>query len=683
MSSRISSGLCSQADRSAQFAFGICTRLKRLSRRGGIVVTCLVMVPVLSIGLGWSLALGQEPTQVEPTESEEQSQSPAQGEDGASDVEQNGQGQTDELGETGEEGPPGLDGMDETNGPPSVQPGVDTVVPSAGLPAPVGWSAQATTPSLPSAFPWLEHNGYFRFRPYYYHNLDLGTYRSDVVGTWTSGQAPPLSDNPVNADQIPDEDRQEGVYGADIRFRYQPSLHLTESIKVVGLLDVFDNYTLGSNPDAQFFRLDTPVQALAGGAAPLDYGSTANWSALRVKAAYVDWSTPVGLFQVGRVPDGWGLGVVHNGGDCLDCDFGDFKDRVSLTVPLLGFYAGVAVDLVSSGLTNNVFSQPYGRPRDLSGLDNVLEYNLMVMKAPLSTADQEQRRIRLEVDRRKVWEGGVRLSYRQQDYTSQYPLGDDTSLADAQAQVPWQGPQMWDNFQLLPIDFWMLTPDVWGRVEWQPKPGRHFKIELEAAARFGSIGAYQSEPNLDSVEVDIMGFGGVARGTFRNNKLKGGIEFGAASGGDPHDFGVYDTPALPATSGGGTDVNTFFFDRDYRVDLLLFNQVIGTVTNAIYAKPGIGYDFIQNSRDVVGVRGDVIMSMAWEPEQTPGDARLLGLEADVGLHWVRDNSITTMIKYGILVPFDGLDLPAGASGYPDGIDASLAHTVQGWMVLGF
>ena len=35
-----------------------------------------------------------------------------------------------------------------------------------------------------------------------------------------------------------------------------------------------------------------------------------------------------GLIAAGRMPNHWGLGILANSGDCIDCDFGDSVDRL-------------------------------------------------------------------------------------------------------------------------------------------------------------------------------------------------------------------------------------------------------------------------------------------------------------------------------------------------------------------
>ena len=49
------------------------------------------------------------------------------------------------------------------------------------------------------------------------------------------------------------------------------------------------------------------------------------------------WENDLARFDFGRMRHHWGLGLMANGGACLDCDFGDAVDRVQVTTQLLTF----------------------------------------------------------------------------------------------------------------------------------------------------------------------------------------------------------------------------------------------------------------------------------------------------------------------------------------------------------
>ena len=60
----------------------------------------------------------------------------------------------------------------------------------------------------------------------------------------------------------------------------------------------------------------------------------------------------------GRMGYHWGLGILHNGGNCLDCDYGDTYDRVAFAAGFSGHgfkfapvVGEVLADLAESGRT--------------------------------------------------------------------------------------------------------------------------------------------------------------------------------------------------------------------------------------------------------------------------------------------------------------------------------------------
>ena len=65
-------------------------------------------------------------------------------------------------------------------------------------------------------------------------------------------------------------------------------------------------------------------------------------------------STPVGILRFGRMGSHWGLGMLRNDGNCLDCDFGDTVDRVQfVTEPFAGFYVTPMIDFNAEGVSSD------------------------------------------------------------------------------------------------------------------------------------------------------------------------------------------------------------------------------------------------------------------------------------------------------------------------------------------
>jgi uncharacterized protein (TIGR04551 family) len=156
--------------------------------------------------------------------------------------------------------------------------------------------------------------------------------------------------------------------------------------------------------------------------------------------------------------------------------------------------------------------------------------------------------------------------------------------------------------------------------------------------------------------------GGIAlesRYGFLQNRLQVGVDTGWASGDPTPGFGVRPglnkNPLRGAADGqqfaDDGAISNFAFDRDYHVDLLLFREVIGTVTDALYLKPHVAYYFTDN----FGLRGDVLGAMSNFARSTPGNSHFLGLELDASVFFKTEDGFIFNLQYGYLFPFDGLN----------------------------
>ena len=110
-------------------------------------------------------------------------------------------------------------------------------------------------------------------------------------------------------------------------------------VAVKARFDMLDNLQLGSLPEG------IPSASLTQ-RSPAD--------AFRVKRAWGEVLLPFGFLTAGRMGTQWGLGMVANGGDCLDCDSSDAADRIAFLTPLAGHIWGVAYDFSATGPTGSV-----------------------------------------------------------------------------------------------------------------------------------------------------------------------------------------------------------------------------------------------------------------------------------------------------------------------------------------
>ena len=137
---------------------------------------------------------------------------------------------------------------------------------------------------------FIEHHGYFRFRADMLHNFDLGTYdRTNRLGT--SQYLPPLTDREGGNQKDSDS-----LSTANIRFRYAPTLHITEQFKVYATMDLPDNLVLGSTPDGGPLsinqRPDALFDGLSGTQTPIDDG-------VRIRHVWGVWENSFARFVSG------------------------------------------------------------------------------------------------------------------------------------------------------------------------------------------------------------------------------------------------------------------------------------------------------------------------------------------------------------------------------------------------
>jgi uncharacterized protein (TIGR04551 family) len=539
----------------------------------------------------------------------------------------------------------------------------------------------------PPVYPWLEHHGYFRLRPDWFSNMHLGTY-DGKNRQFTSGQPPPLTGTDDNREFKRDDD---SIATSNMRFRYEPTFHLAENLSIRAQIDAFDNLVLGSTPDGQWQRNDLPMLAFSGGQAPPESGSNSARDAIRLKRLWAQWKTPVGLLLMGRIGSHWGLGLVANKGDCEDCDYGDTNDRIMFITRAAGTYIGIGHDIVATGATNQYLAEPAGQARDLDDADDVSQWILAVFRRPMSADEKEQRDRDLNRARVPVFDLGFYGVYRTQELTSEWIQGAGTNDRLPRAAMDPTKPDVVapeDLFVLKRRDAEAWIPDFWAKLEWRPQRGHHLRIELEAAAILGKIGDASPDPeSKDPVSRDIAMYGGVLQTEYRANKLRVGFEVGMASGGDQGPFGIHDGFAVPS-GGSETDITNFRFDRDYHVDLILFREIIGSVTNALYFKPTLEYDFLMATSGTLGLQIDIIYARALEASRgssivgTPSGEKDYGLELDATLFFRETGRFSLQAAYGVFFPFAAFDLPGEGTGSTRK-EAETAQTIQGRVAFKF
>src|SRR5262249_2637025 len=121
--------------------------------------------------------------------------------------------------------------------------------------------------------------------------------------------------------------------GANMRFRLNPELHISDNLRILSQIDLLDNIVLGSTPDG-YANVPGNNQynvVSRGGYSPLGAFASTQWApsagqnsltdSVSVKRVWGEYRTPIGLLRFGRMPSHWGLGMFVNGGDGHDSDY--------------------------------------------------------------------------------------------------------------------------------------------------------------------------------------------------------------------------------------------------------------------------------------------------------------------------------------------------------------------------
>jgi uncharacterized protein (TIGR04551 family) len=558
----------------------------------------------------------------------------------------------------------------------------------------------------------FELDGYLRLRADYMHDFFLGqgyTHVPDGVPGVTYGLPPfPVPLNcPTPAFQSatsvgdPGLPSQAGapasncpaknIGGANLRFRLEPTVNVTDQVRVHAQIDVIDNTILGSTPDSLvgiegYNRPPadgtptsvsgvSPAGFLSNNQDPPEVGQNGFVSSIRAKRAWAEIDSEFGSLRFGRMPWHWGRGIFYNDGNCADCDVGTTVDRVMALTSVYGHQLALAWDLGSQGPTTEQLSlgrnSPEGYQYDLSQNDDVLE-----LMASVTRIDNPVE-LRERVDRGDlVVNYGAQLVYRNQGNIVLATNTPTTSTAN--------GPQPQSPDQLQPAKAYgalSVTPDLWLKLYY-----RALTLEFEAIGIFGRID-HPYWLATDDTQLTIRQLGWVGAGELRlyRDSLFVGLETGGATGDSAEQPGQYLNYrwSFVQQPAGDHTLNNLHFSPDYHIDEILFRHIIGTVTNTIYIKPQTSYWFDLGRTRAVGLNAAVVYSMAQVSVSTPGNSMNYGVETIVGAGYRNTaEGFYAGFTWGVLWPMGALDRPT-ALWQQDAADASVAQILRIYMGVKF
>jgi uncharacterized protein (TIGR04551 family) len=525
--------------------------------------------------------------------------------------------------------------------------------------------------------PVFSFNGYFRLRGEYIDNFALGRIPlerlepGDPFARWiqidnapTTGlngvlpqggcSGPPSS--PAGQDQ-----RCPGTATtrfANMRLRMQPTLSLSDNVRVHMMVDAFDNLILGSTPDVksvdQFGQVTgrapgVPVDSLTRTSPPPESFRNTVGDAILVRRAWGEiTNSTIGQLRFGRMGHQWGLGMLWNAGvgtnvlgTVLDSDFQSEIDRIQLIGKFKGIFFGVSWDFANKGYIADSVSDIQEIPRDASRLDDTRQWSFLVARR-LDPIEKEKRL------RRGKWviNGGAYFIYRSQFLsTSTAPLLGIPS--DIENSFVRRGAKVY-------------IPDGWFQALW-----KDLRLEMEFAGILGkiqNIAPGEFPPSAEDEPFKLRQWGVALELEYRTVGKKLGIflKTGAASG-DPDVVGLSQYENLAAQPVGKKNISTFSFHPDYRIDLILFKQILGAVAGAYYLAPAISYDIIRSDFGrVFAARLDFIYSRAMYEQQTYSSEPNLGAELDLSVYYRTENGpqftdgFFVAGQFGVLFPLNGL-----------------------------
>jgi len=503
-------------------------------------------------------------------------------------------------------------------------------------------------------------DGYLRFRGQLMVNLDV-TGGLDAAGFSLFPR--PLVD-PGGSDTLDT---------ANMRLRLEPTLNVSENVRVRAQVDVLDNQVLGSSTSRLFDDPSSPYPVPFYGSSRAVAGSDprADRPAISPKRVWAEVQTPVGLLSFGRMPSEWGLGILANAGSGVDDDFGDTVDRLQFALPPVGTPLGrlafvPILDFDSEGV---LAADPrsggtgVGQPLDAEPADDGRTYGVKV--ARLDTEDE----VRRKLERKEASVNyGAYYNYRAQRYF--YPKWNEDGFGGT-----------YDGQTPVHRSAYAHIADLWFR--WLTP---RLRVEAEVAGIYGHVSNPSSdvvnEPPVALPEVLLRQWGGSLLAEYKvaPNKVTLGAEIGAASGDDAPGFGNVPSRRPSGTAGtlplqpygsvegpqwgdGDRTIRNFRFNPAYRVDLVLWRHVLGQVTDAMYLKPTLRWNIFPGLR----LDAALVYSRAIFAESTPSakadpatgalvdkGSPNLGIEADATLTYTSGDGFQAFFEWGALQPLEGL-----------------------------
>ncbi len=545
--------------------------------------------------------------------------------------------------------------------------------------------------------PTLELHGNFRVRAGIYHNFHLNRYDAPGAALWprpiddyyedTNGETHGVqactpaetikgedNDSPANASE---GCRSPTQGGANMRFRLEPTIVISDNLRIRSQIDMLGNLVMGSTPqgDINFPAASGGGYAVRGGSGYGPISASTNTvdspvsginslqDAIKVNRAWAEYETPVGALKFGRMPDHWGLGIMRNAGDDIDGDYQSTVDRIAFItgLPSLSLYAGGAWDFMNEGATSAAFTPEGGEPYDLGQRDDQSRMNLMLFRR----MDEQLEQLALKKGK-VVVNGGLYLSYQWQRLANDV-IGASATCANGADALDCEPGEA--SAGIVRRGFKMWTPDLYVELKY-----KKFYTGIEVVTqqgKFDSLATTAGDNDYtndtggdDGWRIRTWGLAGEIEQRLVEDRLKLGFYSGWASG-DPDRNSLVPTDTFPDQIGDRT-LSQFNFHPGYRIDLILHRHLLSRVGGTYYFKPMAQYDFIRKATGMkLGGRAEAIWSRASNFLQTPGHQRDLGIELNATVYYQSKDGVLNdrpdltggffgMMQYGVAFPLGGL-----------------------------
>lgn len=517
--------------------------------------------------------------------------------------------------------------------------------------------------------PVLTLHGYLRTRLELQDRFHLGRATGPDLDELDDG----LSLAPFDRFRFPTsgEGRTGSLIFGNMRFRIEPTLSLGEHVRIHAQFDVFDNLVLGSEGARAAYD---PL---------LGFTSSAREASIVAKRAWAEATARgIGQIRFGRMGWHWGLGMLANGGEGLDDDLQTDVDRIMAITKLAGLYWMASWDFVNEGVLSDRMLDIQVPAIDANEGDDTTQFTFAVARRQTP----EERRTTLARGDVAV-DAGALFIYRSN--ARNFEVRDDgegavPSPGTVTGDPPGSDGPFYRGYEA-------FIPDVFVDLAWGP-----LRIGVEGVAVFGTVNRTRSV--LASGAGDdgdtyrnllLRQYGVVFESEVRllEDNLRFYFDTGFASGdsdtvnGDQaHGLTLQNDLFTQRSAVDDGQVSTFVFHPNYRIDLILWRNIMTRVAGAYYFKPGVSYDFLRSPfGELLRARLDVVWSRASNPTQSfNGRSDDLGVEIDVGVVYRSEDGpeiwdgFYAMAQYGFLFALPGLNNPRGV----ENVDLQNAQTVR-------